>query len=78
MQKIHEARLERKWDMPAIEMERVEKQCRICTRSCNEYDPVCGNAKLKWGYSKTSYIDPETGLEVVSGKIDFVCDKVVP
>ena len=58
--------------------ERLEKACRICRRSCNEYDPVQSNQKLRWAYEKDAYVDPDNNLEVVSGKVDYYCDKVMP
>ena len=78
MQHIIEGRVGTQGSASTAAMERVEKPCRICRRSCNEYDPVQVNVKLKWGYEKDAYVDPDTGLEVVAGKVDFYCDKVVP
>ena len=53
---------------------RVAKDCKICKRSNNTDDPCRARKKLRWAYDKVK-IDPESGLEINEGKIDFYCRK---
>ena len=53
---------------------RVANNCNICKRSNNSDDPVGARKKLRWAYDKVK-IDPESGLEINEGKIDFYCRK---
>ena len=53
---------------------RVANNFKICKRSNNSDDPVRARNKLRWAYDKVK-IDPESGLEINEGKIDFDCRK---
>ena len=55
-------------------MGRKPKVCRVCGRSCEEADPVNEEEFLAWGYAADSAVD-ENGIESVSGKIDWYCQK---
>ena len=52
---------------------RVKKNCKICTRSCNDQDPVQKQKRIRWGYEGRETTCPDTSLEVVEGKIYFYC-----
>ena len=55
---------------------RVANKCNICKRSNNSDDPVRARKKLRWACDKAK-IDPESGLEINEGKIDFYCRKAL-
>ena len=57
-------------DLPA----RKEKMCRICGRSCAEFDPVVPKSYILWGYKSDEKIVND--LVVVGGKVDWWCIKV--
>ena len=61
----------------AAPVDRQPKNCRICTRCCTEEDPCSRGFKVRWNYAKQARIDPISGLEVVSGKEDHYCVKVL-
>ena len=50
------------------------KPCRVCGRNSQEADPVNEDAFISWGYAADSIID-EAGVETVSGKQDWYCQK---
>ena len=52
-------------DLPA----RKEKMCRICGRSCAEFDPVVPKSYIFWGYKSDEKIVND--LVVVGGKVDW-------
>ena len=56
-------------------LQRVEKACRICRRSNNLPDPINPDLKIEWAYGLESKVDPESGLEVVQGRVDKYCNK---
>ena len=62
-----------------IGLARVAKKCKICSRNCNEQDPVDSRKKLRWANpqnkAKALKVDADSGLEVVNGKVDYDCNK---
>ena len=52
---------------------RAKKNCKLCKRSNNGPDPVLKSKRIRWGYEGRETTCPDTGMEVVEGKIDFYC-----
>ena len=52
---------------------------RVCSRDCNEADPMNANQKLGWARSGKQTIEAgaETQEEVLEGKMDHYCKKAM-
>ena len=56
---------------------RVHKNCKLCKRSTNCEDCVNKRKRMRWGYGNKFTLCPETGNEIMQGKIDHYCSKVL-
>lgn len=55
---------------------RIKKKCKMCNRCCTNDDHVNKKKQLRWGHGNKTKVDPESGKDVVEGKVDAYCEMV--
>ena len=60
-------------------MKRRLKTCRVCKRSCQDFDPAHDDGRfMRWTYESDAKVNPVEDVLVLSGRTDWFCAKVPP